>query len=784
MTRLPSGFRLWRASPPDSHHGVVALALAGTTLALSLTFGTVVLYRGWDNSFYLGQTSSLVEDGDLDLRNDSLSSQLPAGDLVAFLSRTHADGSLTNTFAIGPALFWVPAYLAALPLERALADGTASRWGPVERAALYLSTLVLTLAICWALFVLLCRAGVGPWLALLATITLLIGSPLLFYAFYDYTMSHQTSTLAACLFLAATAWLARDSRPRVAFLCGVALGLVYICRWQDVIMGIALAIPAYDLVRRRIPARRLALVCLAFVAGAVPVAALQSHAWWGERGLLLSMPQGSGYMHWMDPDFGHFLLSGYSGLVAWSPLLLAGTVGLALPWRCRIRRRWALVALLIVLVQVYVNAAVSDWWGGSSYGPRRMTSSLPLIALGVANLILLVPRPVAATGLLVISLWGVFTGNLALHGVRDLSLVFLGRPSNAPGTEREIPQPSAPAAQRIAARWPLVYRSNTFFPPDSPLSSRAGKLLTTAASAGVLVCAALLLAGLGMRSSLALSLVALFGLTLAAHARLAFGPPRDPAERLRWASLARSFSQPVPELGPVETALAADAAGPFSPHDHGDAVRFLATFVFLRHGDVESAERQIAVLERHGVPSAGELRRLLPASGDRLLFLIVGPLHRVARGGRYLTLAVPPFEPASEILHLELDFRPGPMRDDVSYPLLALRFANTTRAAISIGGPDGTRLDGDESVVVSGVAWHEHQSYRLRITWGEDPSRLRLEIAHRGDALARLETALLIDSPSVSNLKIVLGRPRQWRGEETLWGATYDDLRVEARTRR
>jgi hypothetical protein len=52
------------------------------------------------------------------------------------------------------------------------------------------------------------------------------------------------------------------------------------------------------------------------------------------------------------------------------------------------RHRLVGVALLAVMaVSWYVNATVSDWWGGEAFGARRFVSCVPIFAVGLAALI-------------------------------------------------------------------------------------------------------------------------------------------------------------------------------------------------------------------------------------------------------------------------------------------------------------------------------------------------------------------------------------------------------------
>src|SRR5690606_3348969 len=72
------------------------------------------------------------------------------------------------------------------------------------------------------------------------------------------------------------------------------------------------------------------------------------------------------------------------GLFSWTPAVLPAMGGL---WMLRRREAPAAWAMLVVVVlSVYVNAAVSDWWGGEAFGARRFVSLTVFFALGMAAL--------------------------------------------------------------------------------------------------------------------------------------------------------------------------------------------------------------------------------------------------------------------------------------------------------------------------------------------------------------------------------------------------------------
>src|ERR1700730_19190996 len=79
-----------------------ALAAAALALALFGLRGEVRSHAGADDSYYLLQGSSLIEDGDLDLRNDALASGFALSDRLALLPNTPPRGRPANALRTAP----------------------------------------------------------------------------------------------------------------------------------------------------------------------------------------------------------------------------------------------------------------------------------------------------------------------------------------------------------------------------------------------------------------------------------------------------------------------------------------------------------------------------------------------------------------------------------------------------------------------------------------------------------------------------------------------------------
>ncbi len=863
-----------------------ALAVALLVFAIGWLFGEVRTRTGWDDTYYVLQVSSLVEDGDIDLRNDALATHLPPRELLTFLTATMPSGSLKNTFSIGPALLWLPAYAAGLPwrgsgqaqgdlpestqlkgsgmhgglpvgvqpeggraegsqapgsqvtdsgrADRSRAEGAqadvAARWDRVQIAALHLLSLIFLAGTGWFLFAFMERAGAGRGLALLGTAALLTCTPLAAYGPALYTMSHLPSAAAACLLLASVVWLDRGLVPHRALLAGAALGLVALVRWQDAVFGLLLWVPLAPLLGGRgAPARPLQLVKLLAAAGAgcLAVVSLQLHVWHLETGAWLVIPQGGDYMRWLQPHLLDFLTSGYCGLLTWSPVFALGVLGLLLPWASPLPARWRWVLLIALAAEIYVNAAVHDWWGGHSFGARRMTSCVPLLAPGLANLAALVaarrrraPTILLAALLAALCAWGVFTVHLYTQQVHDLSLALLGTPS--PGAQEAteeslgVRDPAA-AHAAILSGWQLPRLSE--FAGIAAVRRSVGIAITFALMAAAIAGTCLLLARLRPATALTCLLLGVLVLAAWCHLRLARGPHPDFAERALWERLAEPWSIPRHEL---DAQLAAQASGGaalvrdwqqrLARPPLADAYTYLALFTNWQAGQPAAAQRLLAALAAAGYPAAAELRRQAAACAPQggLMRLLPGAFFQPERAdaGRLVSLpAAPGLAAAGALatggtesagsagtaatgwdLAVDIDL---PTDDDLesgaTYDLITIAGAGDSLVArLSLRGGGGGDdngggasallvTPGGQSTAPLPAAADRH--YRVRLQYRPGDGAVSAQIQGGAGPGALLTVPLGAGSPPPRSL--LFGRDRfAHRASYPLWSSTFADLCV------
>jgi hypothetical protein len=457
-------------------------------VGLLFTFCRWPPLTGWDEGFYVAQLTSAVADRDLMLQNDLLRLANPLDQKLRALTTIADDGALLNTFGIGPAVIhgsyaW-PLLVGGAPfsqtgLRAALALGSA---------ALLMLTVLAMIALCEGL-------GFPRQVARVASVLAIAFGPLALFGTRGATNSHLPSALLVAVFcLTLLAWMG-DPRPRYALAIGLVAGLLTINRWQDGVFLAALA-PAAMPAFVRGGSRRLRVLGAVFAAGGfATVVGIQLAAWRVQFGQWLLVPQGGAYLQWTRPAILPLLFGTYHGLVPWMPGFAAGLLGLlwlrpAVPTLAH--RLYVLGLIAVVPATVYVSACPTDWWGGASYGPRRLSALTPLVALGLAQALTSLRRFHARWAVVsVLALWGVFTLTAQLSHFDDLSVLFRGQTSGV--SPRSIASYAEARWIDHWPTWPRVLRPGFTF-SDAP--HNVDRLLGLAAICALALVVALIWSGL------------------------------------------------------------------------------------------------------------------------------------------------------------------------------------------------------------------------------------------------------------------------------------------------
>jgi hypothetical protein len=167
---------------------------------------------------------------------------------------------------------------------------------------------------------------------------------------------------------------------------GALLGLATLIRVQELAMGIVVAL---EVVIACVRTPRDAVKWLAGGALALAVTIIvfipQLYEWHVVFGKVSSLPQGAKYTRLEAPMIVELLFAPRNGWFSTTPIAYAACIGLVFaPKKHRVIGAGLIAA---VLIQVYLNSTILDWWGGAAYGQRRMTNvTLPLV-VGLAVLL-------------------------------------------------------------------------------------------------------------------------------------------------------------------------------------------------------------------------------------------------------------------------------------------------------------------------------------------------------------------------------------------------------------
>jgi len=336
---------------------------------------------GSDGIAYYSILRSAVVDHDLDLANDYRLLGSPGWPVTPA-------GMAGCPFSVGAPLLWSPFFVLARIVSILLAcfghappvDGI----GSISEGLVCVGSILYALAGLLLVHHTLRQVLRSEFAATAATLIVWWASPLIEYTLAEPSMSHGVSFFVNALFLHTWAGAREPSRARLAAL-GACAGLVALVRAQEApIVLLPLADLAASVARDRRSVGR-ALGSAGWMLGCMFLVFLPQLLFWRTvYGSFITVPQGSGYMHWFSPEVLNVLFSTRHGLFAWHPALLMAIPGILL--LARSDRRLALGVVTVLLVQLYVNAAASDWWAGDAFGGRRFSGVLAWLALPIGAL--------------------------------------------------------------------------------------------------------------------------------------------------------------------------------------------------------------------------------------------------------------------------------------------------------------------------------------------------------------------------------------------------------------
>jgi hypothetical protein len=224
----------------------------------------------------------------------------------------------------------------------------------------------------------------GAWSARLALAAAVFGTPLVAYLFFEPSYSH-TFSVAAIIIFSLFLYQTGPERSWVQWLVlGLIGGLMVITHVQEIVFMALIPAEAFWLLTRRRWSIQLVpgyfLAAASFTIGVLPQIVLDRLMF--QRWLPPSAPNIS--FDFFHPHLVELLTSTHHGWLSWSPIVIVALAGLPLLVR---RLGWFAVSLICIgLAEVWINAALSDWWGGLGFGSRRLTDETLLLALSYGAL--------------------------------------------------------------------------------------------------------------------------------------------------------------------------------------------------------------------------------------------------------------------------------------------------------------------------------------------------------------------------------------------------------------
>lgn len=365
-----------------------------------------------DGIAYVAYLRSVIVDGNLDLANefDYLSKNISAdaGGLPGYLL-TESDhtpgvdpnfhtprpdpvtGRVPSNFSIGPSIAWAPAYaMVQVCIRVARSIGLAPRddgYGGAYYIAIALTSLfcgTAGLVLAYRLSRLFAPQGEAFW----AVLTIAAASALLYYLYLGPSYSHALSTLTASAFF--LYWLRSRHAPGAGtwFRWGILAGLLFIVRWNDIVLAVpVLGVEVARVLGGKVPfsgrsSTRHLVVCAAAALLGFLLASWPQFAVWqyfhGRPWVRYPIP----FLVFRPEALWLTLVSARHGLFTWTPVTLLAVCGL---FRLFPRNReLAGITLATFSLLVLSNCFAGDWWGGASFGMRRLVSATPLLVMGLA----------------------------------------------------------------------------------------------------------------------------------------------------------------------------------------------------------------------------------------------------------------------------------------------------------------------------------------------------------------------------------------------------------------
>lgn len=331
----------------------------------------------WDGVGYYSWLRSLFFDHDLKFGNEYRIMDPPLYTRLAL-----SNGYWGNHFTIGTAILWflffILGHFAAKILNAPLTGFSLPYLISITLGSIFYALV--------GLFVLskFLRSFLGGtqntvfWLIII----IILGTNFPWYVFVDPSYSHAISFFAVSLFLLLWWQTLIKQTTFLYVLTGITAGMMVLVRLPDLLFLLLMFLCILKSPNlKKILGFLLPLSFLLF---------FQFLAWKIVYGKWFLIPQGSSFINLRNLHLTYILLSPWNGLFLYQPVFILSCIGLIIgAVKDKNRRSIWIYFILIVFLLLILNSATADWWGGGSFGYRRVFELLPIFSLGLYQWLIL-----------------------------------------------------------------------------------------------------------------------------------------------------------------------------------------------------------------------------------------------------------------------------------------------------------------------------------------------------------------------------------------------------------
>ena len=374
---LKMNARMLPASLKSQRWGLLVTAAMFAIFASIYLVGSLIQHTESDGIYNWAYVRSIVIDHDIDFANDYALCGDPQG-----WSAFRPAGHPMNPSFVGPTLIMGPVlWIARLfPLAGASIDVKLACRGPYVGITLF--TTVILGALTMYLAYRVARRFVSDGVAAFAIGIFGIGSSIAAYAtvYTSYTHVYEAFAAALLTLLAVRA----SERPRLWrrwFAAGAGVALALHMRTNCAVLvciPAALALNAFWYDLKGLLRAAFAIAIPVALLGILPLCFINKYLF-NNYSVLAAR----------DPyflQFGHahpflLLFSPLGGLFLWMPVAWLSVWGAAIGLRRRRTRTLFLGILVSAAATTFISSAMIDWHGSGTFGARRLTVLVPLLAL-------------------------------------------------------------------------------------------------------------------------------------------------------------------------------------------------------------------------------------------------------------------------------------------------------------------------------------------------------------------------------------------------------------------